>query len=128
MIELNKNKISKIKMYPINNLFINATSATETDTHDPIDPDEFEDNYAIIDDEELDLLDESNDGEGDDELLKDAELDNADDDGELLNEDTDLSGADLDIPGSDLDDEDELIGEEDEENNSYSEDEKDSKQ
>ena len=127
MIQLNKNGASKIEMYPMNNLFVNATSNTETETLDPIDPDEFEDDDAIINDDELDLLDESNDGEGDDDLLKDTELDNTDDDGELLNEDTDLSGADLDVPGSDLDDEDELIGEEDEENNSYSEDDQNNK-
>ncbi|MDE3250002.1 MAG: hypothetical protein KGO82_15165 [Bacteroidota bacterium] len=49
-------------------------------------------------------------------------LDETDDDGELLEEESipDLGGEDLDIPGAELDDENEDIGEEDEENNSYS--------
>jgi hypothetical protein len=52
--------------------------------------------------------------------LEQAELDQRDEDGELLNEKTDNSGSDLDVPGSELDDANEEIGEEDEENNSYS--------
>ena len=75
--------------------------------------------------EERNLLDESLDKDisGDDLVLKNAELDNMDEDGELLNEESsadDISGGDLDIPGASDDDEDELIGEEDEENNDYS--------
>ena len=59
----------------------------------------------------------------DQENLDSAELDQYDDDGELLNEETNVSGSDLDVPGSELDDENEEIGEEDEENNPYSVDE-----
>lgn len=50
-------------------------------------------------------------------------LDNTDEDGDPLNEESgDLStmGADLDVPGSEQDDANEAIGEEDEENNYYS--------
>jgi hypothetical protein len=50
-------------------------------------------------------------------------LENTDNDGELLNEQSGSnseSGEDLDVPGAELDDENEEIGEEDEENNSYS--------
>lgn len=55
--------------------------------------------------------------------LRDATLDNKDEQGEMLNEGssgTDISGADLDITGSDEDDPNEAVGEEDEENNTYS--------
>jgi hypothetical protein len=61
----------------------------------------------------------------DEENLEQAQLDNKDEDGELLNERTDVSGSDLDIPGSKEDDADEEIGEEDEENNSFSLDSED---
>jgi len=75
--------------------------------------------------EEKKLLDSAgeNSGEEDDERLKEAELDNTDEDGELLNEKSsadDVSGKDLDVPGAEADDRDEAIGEEDEENNDYS--------
>ena len=71
------------------------------------------------------LLDEGleKDITGDDLNLKKAELDNTDQDGELLNEQSsanDVSGDDLDIPGAGDDDAPEMIGEEDEENNGYS--------
>ena len=71
------------------------------------------------------LLDEGfeKDITGDDLNLKKAELDNTDQDGELLNEQSsgnDISGDDLDIPGAGDDDDNERIGEEDEENNGYS--------
>jgi hypothetical protein len=72
--------------------------------------------------EERALLDAS--FEDDEERdLHDAELDDRDDDGTLLNEKTSANsktGDDLDVPGSGDDDADEDIGEEDEENNSYS--------
>src|SRR6185437_3366189 len=61
--------------------------------------------------------------EGDDDNLRDAALDNTDDDGTPLNEGgfkKNISATDLDIPGAKLDDADEKIGEEDEENNDYS--------
>lgn len=60
---------------------------------------------------------------GDDENLREAALDNRDDAGAELNEDSfknNISPSDLDIPGGELDDADEKIGEEDEENNDYS--------
>ena len=59
----------------------------------------------------------------DNALLREAALDNRDDEGEALNEGssaTRVSGKDLDIPGAEEDDTDEVIGEEDEENNPYS--------
>ncbi|MFT3683064.1 MAG: hypothetical protein QM791_22585 [Ferruginibacter sp.] len=75
--------------------------------------------------EEKALLDAAgeNSEEGDDENLLRSMLDNTDDDGELLNEQSnadDLSGKDLDVPGAEDDDDNEDIGEEDEENNEYS--------
>ncbi len=77
---------------------------------------------ADITPEERKLLDES--FEDDEERnLHDAELDNRDDDGTLLNEKSSANsktGGDLDVPGSGDDDADEDLGEEDEENNSYS--------
>lgn len=81
---------------------------------------------ADISPEERQLLDESieNSFSRDNENLKRSALDNTDEEGVLLNEDSsadDYTGEDLDIPGADLDDDNELIGEEDEENNGYSE-------
>lgn len=67
----------------------------------------------------LDRTDESMSTEEDQDVFN-AELDDRDDDGELLNEEIDTTGEDLDVPGSEDDDADEEIGEEDEENNSYS--------
>ena len=78
-----------------------------------------EDANTEISDEELAILDATEEGEEDGELHT-ATLDNTDDDGEELNESIDTSGADLDVPGSEDDDANEEIGEEDEENNSYS--------
>ena len=72
-----------------------------------------------ISDEELALLDATEDGEEDGELRA-ATLDDSDEDGEKLNEAIDVSGEDLDVPGSEDDDANEALGEEDEENNSYS--------
>ena len=59
----------------------------------------------------------------DDPLLRQAELDETDNEGDALNEGslaTSVSGEDLDVPGADEDDAMEAIGEEDEENNDYS--------
>ncbi|MBN9384385.1 MAG: hypothetical protein J0H74_26770 [Chitinophagaceae bacterium] len=64
----------------------------------------------------------------DDEALIESRLDDVDEDGDPLNEESfgdDLSGEDLDVPGAEDDDPDEEIGEEDEENNSYSIDDND---
>ena len=110
----------------INNSDLN-NPAKSGEIYNSTEPDEFDEEDSNIDDEELDLLDESNNGEGDDELLKNVQLDDTDEQGELLNESTDFSGDDLDVPGSDIDNENELIGEEDEENNLYSEDDQENK-
>ncbi len=68
-------------------------------------------------DKDMPTVDETN--------LREAAMDNTDDDGEPLNEkgfgqNEDVSGDDLDVPGAELDDAMEDIGEEDEENNDYS--------
>lgn len=76
--------------------------------------------------EEKAMLDDtfSNDPLSDDNTrLKNSQLDNTDNEGELLNEHSsadDASGDDLDIPGAEDDDADEMTGDEDEENNGYS--------
>jgi len=80
---------------------------------------------ANVTPEERDLMNKSFDhpNSPDDEKLRQAELDNTDEEGNLLNEQgmrDDLTGEDLDVPGSSADDADELIGREDEENNLYS--------
>ncbi|BAV08510.1 hypothetical protein SAMN05421788_11497 [Filimonas lacunae] len=66
--------------------------------------------------EEKELLQQTSESMSSDEDLdvRNARVDNRDEDGELLNEDS------LDVPGSEDDDENEEIGEEDEENNEYS--------
>jgi len=90
-----------------------------------IPPGSEEEMNANISDEERYLMDESmeNSFSIDNNNLRRSTLDNADDDGDPINEISsldDLTGEDLDIPGSELDDENEEIGEEDEENNGYS--------
>ncbi len=81
---------------------------------------------SLISPAEKAMLDEmfNNDPLSEDEIeLKNAQLDNTDADGDLLNEESsagDASGNDLDIPGAEEDDDDEEIGREDEENNGYS--------
>jgi hypothetical protein len=73
--------------------------------------------------EKEDLRKAANDMPGDDENLREAALDNTDNDGTPLNEGSfkkNISATDLDIPGATLDDADEAIGVEDEENNDYS--------
>ena len=59
----------------------------------------------------------------DEEQLRMAAMDNADFEGEALNESSfaeEQTGADLDVPNSETDNANENLGEEDEENNSYS--------
>ncbi|MEO6721365.1 MAG: hypothetical protein ABIN67_13435 [Ferruginibacter sp.] len=85
-----------------------------------------EDANTNISDEELALLDQSDEGKDGQDILR-AELDNIDADGEPLNETVDFSGGDLDVPGSEQDDDNEAIGEEDEENNLYSNSDNDTK-
>jgi hypothetical protein len=74
--------------------------------------------------EKNDLEISANDMPTEDDInLREAALDNTDEDGTPLNEGSfksNLSGTDLDVPGAEDDDEDEEIGEEDEENNDYS--------
>ena len=84
-----------------------------------------EDMDADISPTERSLLDQSieNTMSEDNDNLSRSALDNLDEEGDLLNEESsadDITGGDLDVPGSELDDENEDIGEEDEENNSYS--------
>lgn len=83
---------------------------------------DFNDTSSDISPLEKELLDTA--GEDDEERrLHKAEVDNTDEDGDLLNENSSndsISGSELDVPGSEDDDNDEVIGEEDEENNSYS--------
>jgi hypothetical protein len=77
----------------------------------------------VSDDEKETLARTFDDMPGDDENLREAALDNTDDDGTPLNEESftdNISASDLDIPGEELDDPNEDIGEEDEENNDYS--------
>ena len=81
---------------------------------------------ADVTSEDLRMLDaaEQNMDSPDSENLMASSLDNVDEDGDPLNEDSsladDMTGEDLDVPGSSADDADERIGEEDEENNYYS--------
>jgi hypothetical protein len=72
--------------------------------------------------EEKELLKRSSESMAtrDDIQLQQAKLDQTDDEGTALNENTDQSGKELDVPGSEEDDANEEIGEEDEENNPYS--------
>ena len=76
--------------------------------------------------EDLRMLDaaEQNMDTQDSRNLLEGTLDNTDEDGTPLNEESsianDMTGEDLDVPGSSPDDADEAIGEEDEENNYYS--------
>jgi hypothetical protein len=75
--------------------------------------------------EDLNLLDaaEQNMDTADSNNLQHAILDNVDEDGDPLNEESgtsDFTGESLDVPGSEADDANENIGEEDEENNYYS--------
>jgi hypothetical protein len=73
--------------------------------------------------EKDDLRRSADDMPGDDENLREAALDNTDNEGTPLNEGSfkdNVTATDLDVPGAELDDANEEIGEEDEENNDYS--------
>jgi hypothetical protein len=79
-------------------------------------------NEAEITPEERTLLNTAGE-DAEEHGLHQAELDDRDNEGELLNEvssATDKTGRDLDVPGSEDDDDMEDIGSEDEENNNYS--------
>ncbi len=81
---------------------------------------ERENNVTALDEQ---LLDNAGTGDRDESRLQRSLLDNTDEDGTPLNEESGTSaigGGDLDVPGSELDDADERRGSEDEENNSYS--------
>ena len=109
---------------PENKDFEKTGNSSQPDPKSPGQQDEIitnadEDAGAEISDEELALLDFSDEGRDGAGLLR-GELDKTDDDGEALNEVTNLSGDDLDVPGSEDDDDNEIIGAEDEENNLYS--------
>jgi len=86
------------------------------------------DDESNVSEEEADLLEDAADYTPglEEERLREAGLDDTDDEGDPLNEGSfgkTHSGRDLDVPGTEDDDEDEDIGEEDEENNPYSVDE-----
>ena len=84
------------------------------------DPD-LDDEESNVSDEEREALErsESMDTPDNDDIRR-ARVDDRDEDGDELNEETTQNGKDLDIPGEELDDDNEEIGEEDEENNAYS--------
>jgi len=92
--------------------------------NDNIDEDVFDNpDSNVSTTEKEDLAITAHDMPGDDENLREAALDNTDEDGTPLNEGsfkTNITGTDLDVPGADLDNDEESIGEEDEENNEYS--------
>ena len=80
------------------------------------------DDESTVSKEEAQLIEKTADSQAGPEDLawEQSTLDNTDEDGEPLNEETEFSGKDLDVPGSEDDDENEEVGSEDEENNSYS--------
>ncbi len=85
--------------------------------------DAMKENEENVTDLDRQLLDNAGADFTDKENLQRSLLDDTDEDGTPLNEESGtsaISGGDLDVPGSELDDADERIGEEDEENNSYS--------
>ena len=106
--------------------YADTTISSSDEEGDEIwDDEETADNNSIVTDIERKLLDDSaNDfPTKDEQRLRQAELDDTDEEGELLNEKTSanaISGSDLDTSGVDEDDLNEEIGEEDEENNPYS--------
>jgi hypothetical protein len=91
---------------------------------DDIDKEIMEDPESNVSSTERELLrTAANDMPGDDEDLRKAALDDTDEDGAPLNEDSfneNISPDDLDVPGAAADDANEKIGSEDEENNEYS--------
>lgn len=96
-------------------------SSSDEEGGDIFDDEELLDEDSNITPEELELLDEAGDSDTDDERLRrGGRLDEVDDDGDPLNEESELGGDDLDVPGAEEDDADEAIGEEDEANNPYS--------
>ncbi|MEX6687782.1 hypothetical protein QTN47_09775 [Danxiaibacter flavus] len=84
--------------------------------------DEVEDDDSNVTAEEKELLRQTSESMSSDEDqdVRNARVDNVDDEGDQLNEAIDGSGRELDVPGAEDDDDNEDIGEEDEENNDYS--------
>jgi hypothetical protein len=116
-----------IRPMPPGEMADTTVSSADEEAADLLDTDEdrimgYSNNNNNVTTEEKELLDQSSQSmAGSDDLkLREAQLDDRDEDGTRLNELTDVSGSDLDVPGSNEDDRDEEIGEEDEENNSYS--------
>ncbi|MEO8110337.1 MAG: hypothetical protein ABI594_09900 [Ginsengibacter sp.] len=118
-----------IKPAPMGDLADDTISSSDEEGDsifdDDIDEDIEESNDSNVSEEEKNDLEVSAEDmpTEDDINLRKAALDNADEDGVLLNESSfkdNISGAGLDVPGADSDDLDEEIGEEDEENNEYS--------
>ena len=113
---------------PVGELADTTISSSDEEGDELFDEDIDEDiknnpNSNVSKTEKEDLRKAANDMPGDDENLREAALDNTDDDGTPLNEGSfkkNISATDLDVPGAKLDDADEAIGEEDEENNDYS--------
>ncbi len=113
-----------VRPLPAGEMADTTISSADEEANDLLDTDEdiITDRRTNVSPVEKDLLQRTNESMAslDDEQLNNAALDNTDEDGELLNEETNRSGSELDIPGSEDDDANEEIGEEDEENNSYS--------
>lgn len=107
---------------PKMNEFRDTTISSSGEEGDAIfnEEEELLDEDSNITPEELELLDTAGESDTDDERIRHTRLDDVDEDGDPLNEETDPGGDDLDVPGAEEDDADEAIGEEDEENNPYS--------
>jgi len=99
-----------------------TASSSDEEGDDIFNEEDVTDEDFNVSNEERELLQRSAESMSseDDESVRQASLDDIDDEGEPLNESVGLSGEDLDVPGAEDDDENEEIGEEDEENNSYS--------
>ena len=113
-----------IRPLPAGEMADTTISSADEEANDLLDTDEdiISDKRTNVSLVERDILQRSSESMAtlDDEQLNNAALENTDEDGEPLNEETNLSGSELDVPGSEEDDNDEEIGEEDEENNPYS--------
>jgi hypothetical protein len=125
-------RLGSAKEIDENDLIIGDDDELEAELDEEEDEDLDEDDVDITDDivdddstvrpDEIKALERTENMDTlDNENLYRSELDDADFDGEKLNEaDDNVSGKDLDVPGAEDDDANEEIGEEDEENNEYS--------
>ncbi len=114
-----------IKPMPLGELADNTIASSDEEGDELFGDEDIEDDDSNVSSAEKNDLDISaNDMPTEDEInLREAALDNTDDDGTPLNEGSfkkNLTASDLDIPGAEDDDDEEEIGEEDEENNEYS--------